>query len=479
MSRYVQQSSGIQVPNGWPSLHAISDLTPFIGPSNWSICGRCTAKGDIRTFSSNGRDGKVFNFNIRDQAGSEIRISGFTEAVDQFFDSIVRGKTYFVRGGRVKKADPRYNKTNTNYEVTLSRDACIEAAPNAEAAIPVDSFQFIESLKALEAEGVQKGSVVDVCGLVLSVGDPETIKSKATGQEYTKRDVVVGDESMLRVPITLWGDSASRFPERLQGTAVAFNGCAVGEFGGRRQLSMSRDGSFTETVQTPDPRWLRLAQWAPRAPTNENGYTSVVDPTADPSAAGAGGDRSVDKFRSRLTVGQLSAINVAEVEVAPKTVFVKAFVTEVKYQKERTFYYPACMNSAGCKKKVVQEDTGKWVCSKCDMKFDRPRYRYISRITVSDHTGEADLSMFDEVAEKLFGISADEFQVKTETGGQAGEELLDAANLQQWVLRVKCRSDTYNDVARVRRELMGVYPIKPLDEARGMLDVITEHMGNM
>ncbi|KAG9389506.1 Replication factor-A, RFA1 [Carpediemonas membranifera] len=465
----------IAAPPGWPALLDISDLNPFVGANNWTIVGRVSYKGPVRTFSSNGREGKVFNFNLKDAKGSEIRISGFTEIVDRFESTIEKGKAYFVKGGSIKKANPRYNRTNTQVEVTLSRDADIREATAFADAIPLESFSFVDSLQSVAAETTAKGSTLDVCGVVLSPGEAGTIRSKSSGREFTKRDVLIGDESMMKINVTIWGEAADRFPDRLVGRPVAFSGCQVGEFGGKRQLSMSRDGSFTDTPKAASQRWAALLQWTPTAPRDEAAFQWVPDPFGDGIISE---DRSVDKFRQRLTVQQLRSIATHEVEAQPKTVFTKGFIVEVKYVKDRPFYYPSC-KTPDCKKKVTRDDTGRWTCTKCEASFDQPNYRYIARAVISDHTGECQVQMFDETAEKVFGINANDFYRKTEVENAEGDELLEPCTLNQLVFRIRARADHYNETARVRYEVQGVYPVRPVEEARGLADVLMEHIASM
>jgi len=68
--------------------------------------------------------------------------------------------------------------------------------------------------------------------------------------------------------------------------------------------------------------------------------------------------------------------------------------------------YPACPNQS-CKKKVTLLGEG-WHCEKCEQTWEKPEYRYIISMAVSDHTGQAWLQGFHDVGLAVFTMSADE-----------------------------------------------------------------------
>jgi len=52
-----------------------------------AIRARVTSKSDVRTWSNTKGDGKLFNIELLDDTG-EIRMTGFNNSVDQFYDSL-------------------------------------------------------------------------------------------------------------------------------------------------------------------------------------------------------------------------------------------------------------------------------------------------------------------------------------------------------------------------------------------------------
>jgi len=53
--------------------------------SKSAIRARVTSKGDVRTWSNSKGEGKLFSVELLDDSG-EIRMTGFKESVDQFYD---------------------------------------------------------------------------------------------------------------------------------------------------------------------------------------------------------------------------------------------------------------------------------------------------------------------------------------------------------------------------------------------------------
>lgn len=61
----------------------------FLGDflSRWIIKARVTNKSNIRTWSNSRGEGKLFSIDLLDESG-EIRLTGFKDMVDKFYDYI-------------------------------------------------------------------------------------------------------------------------------------------------------------------------------------------------------------------------------------------------------------------------------------------------------------------------------------------------------------------------------------------------------
>lgn len=79
------------LPAGFAPLHPIEALSPY--SNKWTIRARVTQKSDIRTWSNQRGEGKLFNVNLMDDTG-EIRATGFNEVVDNLYSKLEEGKVW-------------------------------------------------------------------------------------------------------------------------------------------------------------------------------------------------------------------------------------------------------------------------------------------------------------------------------------------------------------------------------------------------
>ena len=93
----------------------------------WTIRARAISKSPIRTWSNAKGEGRLFSVTLIDESG-EIRVSGFNEAVDMFYETIQENAVYYVSGAAVKVARNRqYSNVQNEYEMTF--DARTELTP--------------------------------------------------------------------------------------------------------------------------------------------------------------------------------------------------------------------------------------------------------------------------------------------------------------------------------------------------------------
>lgn len=67
-----------------------------------AVQGRVVNKTQVRHFSNNRGEGKFFNFDLLDSSGCDVRIVGFNEAVDKFFDVVQKGQIVKVSKATAK-----------------------------------------------------------------------------------------------------------------------------------------------------------------------------------------------------------------------------------------------------------------------------------------------------------------------------------------------------------------------------------------
>jgi replication factor A1 len=97
-----------------PPILLIDDLNPY--QNNWTIRAQVTQKSDIKAWSTDRSDGKLFSVTLTDESG-EIRATAFNTAADELFTRLEEGKVYYISGARIKLANKKFSQNN--YELTL------------------------------------------------------------------------------------------------------------------------------------------------------------------------------------------------------------------------------------------------------------------------------------------------------------------------------------------------------------------------
>ena len=101
----------------------IEGLSPY--SNNWTIRARVTQKSEIRTWSNQRGEGKLFSVTLMDETG-EIRGTAFNLAVDHLYEKFQEGKVYYVSKARVNLAKKKFSNIPNDYELALEKTTEIE-----------------------------------------------------------------------------------------------------------------------------------------------------------------------------------------------------------------------------------------------------------------------------------------------------------------------------------------------------------------
>jgi replication factor A1 len=105
------------------NVYPIEAISPY--QNKWTIKARVTNKSDIKTWSNQKSEGKLFTVTFLDGTG-EIRATGFNQECDSFFEILQEGQVYLVSKCRVNLAKKQFSNVNNDYELTFGRETEIE-----------------------------------------------------------------------------------------------------------------------------------------------------------------------------------------------------------------------------------------------------------------------------------------------------------------------------------------------------------------
>ncbi|KAJ7461512.1 hypothetical protein FB451DRAFT_1181249 [Mycena latifolia] len=424
------------------SIYPIEGLSPY--QNNWTIKARVTQKSDIRTYSNQNGNGKLFNVILMDETG-EIRATGFNAVVDSLYDRLEVNKVYFISKGRVNIAKKQFCHLNNEYEIGLERNTEVEECLDP-VNVPLVTYNFI-ALGDLESQN--KDSTCDVIGLVKEVSDLSEVTSKATNQQVIKRELTLVDTSEFSVRMTLWDKQAEQFesPEAV----IAFKNVKVGDYGGRTLSFLS---SSTMSINPDIPEAHALRGWY-----DENGKNASHQ--AHHSSAGGGASERGGFVRSEVR----SLLDVKSLKLGQddRQDYFSTRAT-VLFVKTEPMWYPACQKP-DCYKKVTEDEASRgWRCEKCNTTWPKPQYRYVVTMACADFSDQAWLQGFNDVGEM-----ADDEGEFTNT--------IQMATCESYNFFCRAKTDTYNGQPRVRYGILKIQPLNYKEEAKALRDALLSPWG--
>ncbi|RKO86700.1 replication factor rfa1, partial [Blyttiomyces helicus] len=432
------------------SIFPIKSLSPY--QNKWTIRARVLQKSEIKTWTNQRGDGKLFNCLLVDESG-EIRATGFNDAVSQFYDLLVENQVFYISKATIKAAKAQYNTAKNDYEMSFDSSTSIEPCADT-AGVPMIEYNPTDLNKLFD---VEKDATIDVVAVIKEVGELNEILSKTTQRPIKKRDIVIVDMSQQEVRMTLWGRQAESFAAD-GNPIIACKSVRVGDYGGR---TLSMYSGSTMSINPDIPEAHRLRGWY------DTQGSSMTFTAYSNTGGGGGGSGRGDPVKS---IQQIKDENLG-MDEKPSYFVTRATLTFIKPDP---LWYTACSNH-GCNKKVLDNGNG-WRCEKCDMLFPQPSHRYMMSCQVADHTGSTWVTAFNETAQAIIGKSADEMAMMKENDNPSFLAAVAAANFKTFDFKIRAKAETYQDEMRVKCNVMSQTNIDFAAASHVLAAQITEYL---
>ncbi|KAM0735637.1 Replication protein A 70 kDa DNA-binding subunit [Formica fusca] len=426
----------------------IAALSPY--QNRWVIKARVTNKSDIRTWSNSRGEGKLFSMDLIDESG-EIRCTAFKNQCDRFYDLIEAGNVYYISRCTLKTANKQYSTLKNDYEMTMIDDTeilpCYENSDN----IPMLQFNFCP---ISWIENKEQNDMIDVLGVVTTFNDVQHIVQRTTGRELVKRDVNIMDDSGAMICVTLWEKQAENF-NCSNNPILAIKGARVGEFNGGKNLSLINSSVLEKDPDISEAHNLR--RWYTATSHLEN-VKSLSKPNA--------GDFNVPLY----TFQEATETRLGERLNLADSYKVVATINLIRMENS---IYKACPIDI-CKKKLIDQSTGMFRCEKCNKDYPNFVYRLLASMNIADSTGNRWIVAFNEDAEKILGMSAQELGELKENDNDAYMQKLNEANFKRFTFTLRVKSEVFQDEMRMKHTCASIVPLNYKTHLTHLIDKVSK-----
>ncbi|KAF4675444.1 60S acidic ribosomal protein P1 [Perkinsus chesapeaki] len=486
----------------------ISQLSVY--SQKWTIKGRVSSKSDVRTFTNSRGEGQLFSIEIVDDQSAEIRATFFNslfptsmycvyhelyliitannidrdnkykytkaskgssfieQAVTKFFPMIQQGRVYTFSKGQVKQANARFNPGAT-YELTFNDDAIIEESTDS---VEIPRIVYKIS-KIATIQDRNPDEFVDLCGIVTHCSPVSMVTIRNSGNERARRNFTIADDSGCSIEMTVWGDMAQNCgvdENRAQyHPVVMIKNARIGSYGGR---SLSAVGNTRIEVDPDDSRAFEVKNWWMQ--TGQGGAVQALST----GGGGGGGNAPVSvievmRMDNNLFLALSGQSDVPNARPVNTHTLQRATVSQIFKTGDRA-------------RNISQElgDTYADESSKSQQGLGIDGHqnqqcmpRYIINLKLADMSGEVLVRAFDEQAQALLGVSAQEMMQNM--GEEDIEQVIIRAQFKKINARVRSKKEVYTDEERVNVSLTDFTAITDQNlqqDAQQMMQLINTYL---
>jgi len=255
----------------------------------------------------------------------------------------------------------------------------------------------------------------------------------------TKREIILVDQSAAEVTLTLWGETARRFDGSGQ-PVIAVKAAKVSDFSGCTL-------SGGDVMIDPDIEACHeLRGWWQQ----EGSRANLKNLT---QKGMRGGDSGKEKIIAEVKQEQLGM-------GSDRGEYYSTTATISFFQKDKALY-KACGKpndpsdpSRVCNKKVTECGGDIYRCEKCGDEKSGFAWRLMLQMNMADCTDNTWASCFQETAEKILDIKAEELGRLQQDAEEEYNQVFTKACFKTYGFRMRVKADTYNDEMRLKHSVV-------------------------
>ena len=326
--------------------------------SLWTIQAIIFATTGLRDWNKRGKNGKVINFDVKDQSG-EIRIVAFNDYAEKMNAMFNVGDTFQFSNGILKPADKIWCKLNHRFTIHVTKYSGFSK-------IEISSVSF--KLNFLTIEDILKRKInktVNLVAIATLAKDSEKVYRGSNRKEIMKKELLLIDESGKKIVYTIWQIKAEDFQFK-NNMLLSITNAKITNYYGK-----SLTGGAIDLNPTNDAS-MKLIKWF------TNNKSKIIFPTFE-----------IDPCDSIL----LNFITKEMIEKGNIFYMCKASLIEYK----DVISYDACEN---CWKKIVLNENN-YICDICKHFSDTCTKKIMAKIYIVDPSKQVWLTLFENQLKQL------------------------------------------------------------------------------
>ena len=390
---------------------SLRQLTTF--SQDFIILVRVIKKSEIKIFAHSASEqlySKLFYFVGLDKDGDEIQISCFNKVAERLYLSIIENEVYEIKGGYVKRNDKKFIPARSEYKIVLNENSVVKHVPD----VGVIKNGHINIIPINELGSLTLYSMVDVCGIVLDVGD-KTKKNTKNGSQYMKK-VIIGDTSQSKIELSLWRHHAS--VELKKGDIILLKQVKIGDFNGRNLSTFDETSVLINPTNIPEVSTLMNYIKA----NSEHAYDEAFYFDLETTVRDNNNHHHLMFGDNTYTYANTTMNDYNNVYYINDVLengndgdnggrvywVIKATITNFIHNAKN--YYLGCGNQSCRRKLKFDNKQRKYYCGYCNGNAYSEEYYYTLCVRVKDCSKDYWIDIFGKPAELLMQMKAEEYK---------------------------------------------------------------------